>query len=102
MIHLITLFILFIGVDYGLQLTLNIEQYEYMLGPFHSAGVRIYLHDVEEAPLVRCLGQAVPPGTHAVIALSYMVVSLGCHMESLVYGCRYYCCAPPPISLVPV
>ena len=63
-----------LGVDSGLRLTLNVEQYEYMTGPHDSAGVKILLHDAREMPFVYALGQAVPTGAHAFIGVKFMTV----------------------------
>lgn len=63
------------GADHGLRMTLNIEQYEYMRGPHDSAGIKILIHDQNEVPLVKDLGQAVPPGSHAFVGLTVLDVS---------------------------
>ena len=66
----------FSGVESGLRLTLNVEQYEYMAGPHGSAGVKMLLHDPWESPLVYELGQAIPTGTHAFVGVKLMMVKL--------------------------
>ncbi|XP_064641053.1 uncharacterized protein LOC135495943 isoform X2 [Lineus longissimus] len=63
-----------IGSNGGLRLRLNIEQYEYMSGPIEGAGIKILLHDQQEIPMVRYLGQAIPPGAHALVGLSILQV----------------------------
>ena len=63
------------GSDRGLSLRLNIEQYEYMRGPNSAAGVKILVHDQEEIPLVRELGQAISPGSHAFVGIQMLQVS---------------------------
>ncbi|XP_052768020.1 acid-sensing ion channel 5-like [Mya arenaria] len=62
------------GVDAGLRLTLNVEQYEYMAGPHDAAGLKILLHDSREMPFVHELGQAVPTGTHAFFGVKFMSI----------------------------
>ncbi|XP_052769455.1 acid-sensing ion channel 4-B-like isoform X2 [Mya arenaria] len=62
------------GVDSGLRLTLNVEQYEYMAGPHDAAGLKILLHDPMEMPFVHELGQAVPTGTHAFFGVKFMSI----------------------------
>ncbi|XP_064628199.1 uncharacterized protein LOC135487905 [Lineus longissimus] len=63
-----------IGSNGGLRLRLNIEQYEYMSGPTAGAGIKLLLHDQKEIPTVRFLGQAIPPGAHALVGLSVLQV----------------------------
>ena len=70
------------GADRGLQLKLNIEQYEYMSGPNDGAGLKILVHDQNQIPLVRDLGQAVPPGAHAFVGIQILQVrknGMFCH-----------------------
>jgi len=62
-------------VDAGLRLTLNVEQYEYMVGPHDAAGIKILLHDPREKPFVYELGQAVPIGTHAIFGVKLWTVN---------------------------
>ncbi|XP_013405367.1 uncharacterized protein LOC106170158 [Lingula anatina] len=62
------------GAEHGLRLTINIEQYEYMSGPFGSAGLKVLLHEQHEVPLVRDLGQAIPPESHAFVGMSVIKV----------------------------
>ena len=63
------------GVENGLRLTLNVEQYEYMPGPHDAAGLKMLLHDVRELPSVHGLGQAVATGTHGFAGVRFMQVS---------------------------
>ncbi len=70
-----TLLFTFLGSRFGLSLTLNIEQYEYMLGPQSDAGIKVFLHSKEELPQVRDLGFAIPPGTHALVGARLNEVS---------------------------
>ena len=62
-------YIFLTGSRFGLSLTLNIEQYEYMLGPQSDAGVKVFLHHKNELPEVRDLGFAIPPGSHALVGV---------------------------------
>lgn len=65
-----------VGAENGLQLTLNIEQYEYMPGPHGAAGVKIFMHDKRDTPLVGELGFAIPAGSHSFVGNSLLVVSI--------------------------
>ncbi|GFN75845.1 acid-sensing ion channel 1-like [Plakobranchus ocellatus] len=60
------------GSDFGLKLTLNVEQYEYMPGPHDAAGVKILLHDQREFPKVAELGLAIPTGTHTYVGIQLL------------------------------
>ena len=62
------------GIDSGLQLMLNIEQYEYMNGPHDSAGVKVLLHDPDQTPLVASLGQAVSTGVSAYAGINLLMI----------------------------
>ncbi len=62
------------GADRGLRMRLNIEQYEYMVGPNPGAGIKLLIHDNTEVPLVRDLGNAIPPGTHAYVGIQIVQV----------------------------
>ena len=68
--------LIYSGVDSGLRLTLNVEQYEYMAGPHDAAGVKILLHEPRETPSVHGLGQAVATGTHAFVGVKFMMVRI--------------------------
>ena len=61
---------------------LNIEQYEYMTGPNDGAGLKILVHDQNQIPLVRDLGQAVPPGAHAFVGIQILQVRTKEHVFS--------------------
>ena len=65
-----------IGADKGLRLRLNIEQYEYMIGPNPGAGIKLLVHENDEVPLVRDLGVAIPPGTHAYLGVQIVEVDV--------------------------
>ena len=64
------------GVETGLRLTLNVEQYEYMTGPHDAAGLKMLLHDSRELPSVHGLGEAVATGTHSFVGVRYMLVNV--------------------------
>jgi hypothetical protein len=63
------------GVNSGLSLTVNVEQYEYMTGPHDGAGVKVLMHAPNEYPMVHQLGMAVPTGAHAFLGVKVNVVS---------------------------
>ena len=67
------------GIESGLRLTLNIEQYEYMPGPHDAAGVKILLHHPEEIPSVHGLGQAIAPGAHSFVGAKFLKVCKAHH-----------------------
>ena len=73
--------IIVVGADRGLRLHLNIEQYEYMTGPNTGAGLKILIHDQSQFPLVRDLGQAVPPGAHAFLGIQILQVGYSFMLE---------------------
>jgi hypothetical protein len=64
------------GVENGLRLTMNIEQYEYMPGPHDAAGIKMLLHDPNEIPRVHALGQAIPPGSHVFVGVKMIEVRI--------------------------
>ncbi|KAK7093190.1 hypothetical protein V1264_006986 [Littorina saxatilis] len=68
------LYVLSTGAEYGLKLTLNVEQYEYMPGPHDAAGVKMLLHDSKEFPGVAELGLAMPTGTHAYVGIQVVQI----------------------------
>ena len=62
------------GIKSGLQLMLNIEQYEYMNGPHDSAGVKVLLHDPRQTPIVGNLGQAVSTGVSTFAGINLLMI----------------------------
>ena len=62
-------------MKHGLQLVLNIEQYEYMKGPHNAVGLKLVLHNQDAIPLVQDFGENVPAGMHTFIAVSVSKVS---------------------------
>lgn len=63
------------GSRFGLTVTFNIEQYEYMLGPQSDAGIKVFLHAIDELAEVRDLGFAISPGSHALVGIRLNTVS---------------------------
>ena len=63
-----------LGSQHALRMLLNIEQYEYMTGPNEGAGVRILLHDQQEAPPLKDVSMSVPPGAHALVGGEIVLV----------------------------
>ena len=53
----------------------NVEQYEYMTGPHDSVGLKVLLHDSSHVAMVRDLGEALPTGSHAFVAVTLSKVS---------------------------
>ena len=62
------------GINSGLQLLLNIEQYEYINGPHDGAGVKVMLHNPRQTPLVASLGQAVSTGVTAFAGINLLII----------------------------
>ena len=86
--HPVVVVVVFVaaGSEGGLQLELNIEQYEYMRGPDLGAGLRVLLHNQRDVPLVKNHGLALMPGTHASIAVKTVeVFRTVFFMDSLIY-----------------
>ncbi len=63
------------GAEGGLQLQLNVEQYEYMSGPNSGAGIKILVHNQRQVPLMREFGIALPPGTQGNVGVTLVQVS---------------------------
>ena len=60
----------FVGVKHGLQLVVNVEQYDYTEGPHSAVGLKLLLHRQGDVPLVNDFGDNVPTGIHTFVALS--------------------------------
>ena len=58
------------GQRFGFDITLNIEQEEYLSGT-QTLGVFVTIHHQSEPPQPLQSGLAVPPGSHAFIGLNY-------------------------------
>ena len=65
----------FAGVKHGLQLVVNVEQYEYMNGPHNAVGLKLLLHQQGEVPLVQDFGDNVPTGMQTFVAVRVSKVS---------------------------
>ena len=57
------------GIKFGLRLVLNVEQYEYVLGPEMTAGVKVLAHHQRQPALLQNAGFYVPVGFKADAAL---------------------------------
>ena len=66
----------FAGVKNGLQLVVNVEQYEYMKGPHNAIGLKLLLHQQGDVPLVQDFGESVPVGMHTFVAVSHTKVGV--------------------------
>lgn len=66
------------GIENGLRLTLNIEQYEYMPGPHDAAGIKMLIHDHSDIPMVHALGQAISPGSRVFVGMKIIEVRNAC------------------------
>ena len=64
-----------VGVKHGLQLVLNMEQYEYMKGPHNAVGLKFLLHQQDAIPLMQDFGDNLPAGMHTFVAVSVSKVS---------------------------
>ena len=62
------------GVDYGLRLSLSVQQDQYYGSLRDSSGFKVMVHDQEEPPLINELGFAIQPGTHTFCGLRKEVV----------------------------
>ena len=59
-----------IGTRYGLSLTLNIEQDEYLEWPLeHDAGVRVMIHSQDQPPAPDDSGIAIAPGRNMLVGI---------------------------------
>ena len=59
------------GALYGLELVLNVEQYEYFLPDINSVGFKVYLHQQGDFPyLGEHRGFTISPGMHTDVVLS--------------------------------
>ena len=64
-----------VGVKHGLQLVVNVEQYDYMKGPNNAVGLKLLLHHQDDVPLVQDFGDNVPAGMPTFVSLSVTNVS---------------------------
>ncbi|KAK2186915.1 hypothetical protein NP493_182g00003 [Ridgeia piscesae] len=58
------------GIKHGLQLVLNVEQYEYMRGPHNAVGLKFLLHRQDDVPLVQDFGENIPAGMNTFVAVT--------------------------------
>ena len=65
----------FAGVKHGLQLLVNVEQYEYMTGPHNAVGLKVLLHRQGDVQQVQDFGDNVPAGMQTFVAVSVSKVS---------------------------
>jgi hypothetical protein len=77
-----------LGSSHALNLVLNIEEYDHMLGPHLSAGVRVLVRPQPEISRVEDLGLSIRPFAEARIGLQMTLVSYLyglhlCHQSSL-------------------
>ncbi|XP_030836701.1 acid-sensing ion channel 2 isoform X4 [Strongylocentrotus purpuratus] len=59
------------GKSYGLELMLDVQQWEYFFSPFtrQSAGFQILLYDYGSVPLIEDQGFGISPGTHTHVGV---------------------------------
>ena len=62
------------GGNYGLNLLINIEAYEYFVTNTHAAGVQVLVHDPHVLPNVKETGFAVSAGRETLAAMKKSVV----------------------------
>ncbi|GAB1600540.1 uncharacterized protein LOC115209554 [Argonauta hians] len=62
------------GTENGLQVTLNVEQYEYMPGDQKSVGMKILFHNAHDVPTVKDLGLASITGTNSFFGLQVVEI----------------------------
>lgn len=63
-----------LGPSYGLELILNVEQYEYMAGPSKTAGIKVIIHNQTEVIAIEDRGIDVPPGFQASVGVQVIKV----------------------------
>lgn len=55
------------GKSSGLELIINVEEYDYMIGPNSGAGIKLVLHGQDEIPVPAEYGQELPTGREGFI-----------------------------------
>jgi hypothetical protein len=55
------------GKSSGLELIINVEEYDYMIGPNSGAGIKLVLHGQDEIPIPAEYGQELPTGREGFI-----------------------------------
>lgn len=84
------IFTFILGVENGLKLRLNVEQYEYMPGPHDAAGIKILIHDRLEIPRVYALGQAVSTGSNVFAGVQLLKVKIYFKVDNLTTTCLLF------------
>ena len=72
----------YVGVKNGLQLVLNVEQYQYTKGPHNAVGLKLLLHRQDDVPLVQDFGDNIPVGMHTFVAVNLLNVRYMLYMCS--------------------
>ena len=72
-----------LGIEGGLRLLLNIEQYEYMPGPNSAAGIKLSLHPPNDIASLKDHGYAIYPGSQSLVAVKVKEVSSGVYYNSV-------------------
>ena len=85
-----------VGVKHGLQLVLNVEEYEYTKGPHKAVGLKLLLHHQDDLPLMQDFGDNVQAGLHTFVSLSFTNVStvltvLAEHPRNLFFRTMHTC-----------
>ncbi len=62
------------GINHGLKLTLNTEQYESTAGPHDTNGIKMIATDQSDMPPVDEIGLAMSTGSHAFVAIGVVTV----------------------------
>ncbi|XP_070576557.1 acid-sensing ion channel 3-like [Ptychodera flava] len=57
------------GSRFALQLLLDVQQWDYILGPTEVAGFKVILHDQGDTPRARDCGFAIAPGFTSVVSI---------------------------------
>ncbi|XP_064609313.1 acid-sensing ion channel 5-like [Liolophura sinensis] len=58
------------GTASGLSVVLNVEQYEYLLGPRSAVGVKFAIHDPSDHPQLSTTGYFAPVGSHSSVSIT--------------------------------
>ncbi|KAL5021784.1 hypothetical protein ScPMuIL_000939 [Solemya velum] len=63
------------GTGSALEMVINSETYEYMIGWNSGAGIKILIHDPDVFPLVEVSGQSVSTDTHTTVGIKKTMIS---------------------------
>ena len=87
-----------IGFKHGLQLVVNIENYQHTKGPHYTVGLKLLLHGQNDLPSVQDFGDNIPVGMNTFVAVGLSKVSimmieqdltiLYCHPRNTLEGSR--------------